>query len=345
MVNKIKAIDFFCGCGGTSLGLQKAGIEVLRGIDFDPTCQEVYDVNIGPNKFLNSDITKLNPQDVFQDLKISKKDKILFSACAPCQPFSRHVKDSRGDKRKSLLLHFFNFVKELKPDYIFIENVPGVQNVSKGNIFKKFTRSLEKEGYQYKYEIINFADYGIPQNRQRMVLIASKDGKLTFPKPTHGKKPGLKPFVTVRQAIAKFPPIEAGEKSKLNGHIARSLTDKNLERIRQTPQDGGDRSSWPKRLLLECHKKSKGHQDVYGRMFWDKPSPALTCKCTSISNGRYGHPEQDRAITPREAAAIQTFPASFRLIGGVDAMSRHIGNAVPVQLAKIFGKSFLNLQK
>lgn len=341
MNNNIKAIDFFCGCGGTSMGLKKSGIEVLRGIDFDQSCAQVYNSNIGKNKFLHSDINLLPPKDLLKDLKINKTDKLLFSACAPCQPFSKHVKDSSGDRRKSLLLRFFVFIKELKPDYIFIENVPGLQNVNKGDVFKKFISKIKSEGYNFKYEIVNFADYGIPQNRQRLILIATKKGEVDFPQVTHGNKPKLKPYKTVREAIANLPPLKAGMKSDLNAHFARLITDKNMIRVKSTPKNGGDRSSWPKHLVLDCHKKSNGHKDVYGRMFWDKPSPALTCKCTSISNGRYGHPDQDRAITPREAACIQTFPRSFKFYGGMDMMSRHIGNAVPVQLAKVFGKQFI----
>lgn len=341
MSNNVVGIDFFCGCGGTSFGLKQAGVKVLRGIDFDKSCKETYEANLGKDKFLLADITKLKAEDVTAGLNL-KGHKLLLSACAPCQPFSKHTKDSRGDRRKSLLLVFGKFISKLKPDFVMIENVPGLQRVDKGKVFTSFKRLLRKEGYSFEYQIVNAAQYGVPQSRKRLILIASREGVLSFPKATHGLEDGLLPFRTVRDAIADLPKLKAGEAvDTLNAHIARKLNPINLDRIRHTPKNGGDRSKWPEHLVLDCHKRSKGHLDVYGRMSWDKPAPALTCRCTSISNGRFGHPTQDRGITPREAASIQTFPKSFKFFGGMEEMSFHIGNAVPVKLAKVFGNVFV----
>ncbi len=345
-MSSVIGIDFFSGCGGTSLGLKQAGIRIVRGIDFDPTCKEVYEKNIRGADFLNEDISKLNPVDVLSGIKRDKKDFLLFSACAPCQPFSARnpSKGSSGDDRKNLLLSFARFVDFHRPDFVFVENVPGIQNV-KGNsgIFSKFLKKLKSYGYQFAFDVVDAKDYGVPQSRKRLILLASNlpNIELSLPSFTHG--PGKRPYVTVKEAIADFPLIKQGEEHSLNGHRARGLSDINLKRIKTTPKNGGSRLSWPKHLSLDCHKSTKGHSDVYGRMSWSKPAPTLTCKCTSISNGRYGHPTQDRAITPREAASLQTFPKSFKLFGGIDQMTRHVGNAVPPLLAKNVGKKILRI--
>jgi DNA (cytosine-5)-methyltransferase 1 len=346
-MKKIAAVDFFCGCGGTSFGFKKAGIDVICGIDFDETCQLTYEKNLGRNKFVHADIAKLRTSEIKEKIVLKKGQKLLFSACAPCQPFSTYNKNkNKGDRRKSLLLEFARFIKDIKPDYIFIENVPGLQNVDSGRVFKKFIRQLENLKYSYQYKVINASDYGVPQSRKRLILLASKDGDLSFPEITHGLGKGLKPYATVRSAIGNLPELKHGlSHDKINGHFSRKLSDLNLARLRATPKNGGSRSDWPKKFVLECHKKSNGHNDVYGRMAWDKLAPVLTCNCTSISNGRFGHPEQDRAISPREAAMIQTFPKSFIFYGGLVSMSKHIGNAVPVKLAQVFGKAILGKQR
>lgn len=344
-MGRIAAIDFFCGCGGTSYGFKKAGIDILCGIDFDKTCQQTYEKNIGKGKFLHADITKLKSYDIQKKINLKPGQKLLFSACAPCQPFSTHNKNkNKGDRRKSLLLVFAQIISKFRPDFIFIENVPGIQNVDNGRIFKKFKKNLVNIGYHFEYHVIDASNYGVPQARKRLILLASKEAKIVFPKITHGKD--LNPVVTVKDVIGGLPRIGHGqENSNINGHFARKLSKLNLKRLKATPKNGGSRSDWPKSLRLECHKKSSGHNDVYGRMSWDKPAPVLTCNCTSISNGRFGHPSQNRAISPREAAQIQTFPKSFKFYGGLVTMSKHIGNAVPVKLAKVFGRSIISAAK
>jgi DNA (cytosine-5)-methyltransferase 1 len=348
----VDAIDFFCGCGGTSYGLKKAGINVLCGIDFDESCKETYESNLGLNRFLHADITKLSFATIEERLKHRRKNsRLLFSACAPCQPFSsRNKSKSEGDQRKSLLIVFSKFIEEFQPDFVFIENVPGLQKVDKGQVFKKFIKNLESMKYSFSYDVVNAKNYGVPQSRKRLILLASKNSNLEFPKVTHGApnllNPLLKPVVTVRDVIGNLPPVPAGgTHPELNGHSARSITEINMKRLKLTPHDGGDRRSWPRELVLDCHKGKSGHEDVYGRLFWDKPSPALTCNCTSISNGRYGHPVQNRAITPREAAYIQTFPPDYKFFGSIITMSKHIGNAVPVELASAFGKQIVAAAK
>jgi DNA (cytosine-5)-methyltransferase 1 len=201
---------------------------------------------------------------------------------------------------------------------------------------------LEKRGYYYDAGDVEARKYGVPQTRRRHILLACKSSPITIPEATHG--PGRIPYETVREAISHFPPIKAGETHPtIPNHRASALSDVNLRRIQFTPPDGGDRRDWPDDLTLDCHKGVYiGHTDVYGRMWWDRPAPALTCKCHSLSNGRYGHPEQNRAISLREAAALQTFPDDYVFYGKSKSdIGNQIGNAVPVRLARIVGYAFL----
>lgn len=332
----IFAVDFFCGVGGATKGFQNAGINVVKGIDLDPTCKETYEKNCSPAVFLHADINDLKAKDVLDGIHLSESDCLLFIACAPCQPFSRIASRSRVDA--NLILAFAKIVKKLKPHAIFIENVPGLADASKGQILRKLLRTLTLSSYQCEWRRVNAKYYGVPQNRSRFIMLASRFGRVPFPHETHGKN--LAPYVTVSDAISEYPSIEAGEAHKdIPNHVAPKLSKLNLERVRNTPRDGGSRKDWPKRLWLECHKKSDGHSDVYGRMRWKKPAPTLTCKCNSISNGRFGHPEQNRAISLREAAALQSFSDDFLFYGANTRIARHIGNAVPPQIAEIFGRA------
>jgi len=198
---------------------------------------------------------------------------------------------------------------------------------------------LDDFGYHHDSKVVFAHDYGVPQSRRRLIVVASLFGEITFPMPTHGTPE--QPHLTVRDAIGRFPPIEAGEKDlAVANHQSSALTDLNLQRIRASRQ-GGSWSDWPENLRLDCHKNFDGYPDVYGRLSWNKPAPALTTKCTSYSNGRFGHPEQDRAISIREAACLQTFELDFEFLGGMNAMAKQIGNAVPVRLAEVIGDMFM----
>jgi DNA (cytosine-5)-methyltransferase 1 len=335
---EIIGVDFFSGIGGASKGFQKAGINIVRGLDNDSTCEVTYNKNCAPASFYLADVNKVDPKKVLpNNKKMSSSDRLVFVACAPCQPFSRSNKNKTvQDKRKRLILRFFDFVKELRPDAIFIENVPGFEQAEGGSFLSLL--GGQKLGYSISFKRINAKYYGIPQNRSRFIILASRHGKIEFPSYTHGKK--LLPFATVEDKIAKYPAIEPGKNnSEIPNHVARSVSDLNILRLINTPLDGGSRTDWPENLWLDCHKgKHTGHSDVYGRMMWKKPSPTLTCKCNSISNGRFGHPTQNRAISLREAAALQTFPDDFIFYGSQTDIARHIGNAVPPLLAEILGK-------
>ena len=339
------AVDFFCGGGGMTRGLLDAGIDVLCGIDFDPSCRKTYERN--NHKYLQKDICQFTPEELLSEFpQIADCDELLLVGCAPCQPFSvlrREKIDKQGNiiphKSVNLLTEFGRFVKALHPAHVLVENVPGLKGKG-AEVLDAFKSMLSENGYLYDERVIYAKDYGIPQNRRRYVLIASRGFKPSIPQATHGKS--RLPYRTVRQTIAEYPPLTAGgEDTSIPNHKCANLSPLLLERVRNTPHDGGSRTDWPENLVLKCHREFGGHTDVYGRMKWDEPSPTLTVKCFSISNGRFGHPEQDRAISLREAAALQTFPDNYVFEGSMQEIGRQIGNAVPVLLAEIMGKYIL----
>lgn len=340
----IKAIDFFCGAGGLTRGLINAGIEVISGIDIDPDCRETYERNNPPARFLCEDVRKLGIHRLKKVVAHIKKEDLLLAACAPCQPFSKHKKKPESDDLSSLLLQFARFVRALEPGQILIENVPGITRVKGYSTYRRFRRILECLNYSIAEGVVDAKEYGTPQTRRRFIILALRKQHASFPDPTHGKD--RIPFATVRQAISRFPAIRAGEThGKVPNHSASSLSKLNLKRIRNCPPDGGDRRNWRKGLILKCHRNGhSGHTDVYGRMWWNRAAPALTCKCVSFSNGRYGHPEQDRAISLREAAALHGFSDDYVFYGASRGhLAQQIGNSVPVALSNAFGNHIITL--
>ncbi|MDP9190679.1 MAG: DNA cytosine methyltransferase [Acidobacteriota bacterium] len=339
---RISVVDFFSGCGGTSAGLRSAGMDIVAGIDIDYEAARTFQQNFPESRFIHADITKLRTAALRPI--VDGHDPLLFSACAPCQPFSKQRRGrSAADTRVPLLLEFVRFVKHYKPAYVFVENVPGLQTLSaEMGPFPEFTRRMEALGYHLDPRVIESCDYGVPQRRRRLVIIGSRGVPVAFPQPTHG--PGTKrpTYSTVWDWIGDLPPIAAGETHpSIPNHRASGLSPLNQQRVRATPEGGG-REHWPKRLLLRCHHDDyDGHTDVYGRMRRDAPASGLTTRCISLSNGRFGHPIQDRAISVREAACLQTFPRTFTFEGSLNSMARQIGNAVPVLLAREFGRAFV----
>lgn len=340
----IKCVDFFCGCGGTSAGLQMAGIQVAIGIDNDPDAAKTFRANFPRALMLEMDIRKLTATDLEPHIMRDKNDIWLFSACAPCQPFTKHrQKIQLNDQRTNLLSELLRFVEAFLPDLLFIENVPGF--ASKADSFGPFNEllyTLNRLRYRKAFGEFNCWDFGVPQKRRRFALIASRLGQIEFPRKTHGPGTSNPEYSTVREWISDMPEIQAGQIHPLiPNHRAASLSDLNLERIRATPE-GGNRRDWPESLLLDCHSgQFNGYTDVYGRMRWDSPASALTTRCISYSNGRFGHPCQDRAISVREAASLQTFPRTFKFVGSLNATARQIGNAVPVLVSQSFGLNFV----
>ncbi|MCX5645950.1 MAG: DNA cytosine methyltransferase [Phycisphaerae bacterium] len=332
------AFDFFCGAGGLTRGLLDAGIKVIAGFDDDEKCRESYERNNAPARFVRADIRKLSVADLKEYSKETPFAEMLFAGCAPCQPFSQQVKNGECRHDATLLSEFGRLIEAALPGQVLMENVPGIARVKGNSTFRRFLRLLKENDYKYVYDVIDARQFGVPQKRRRLVLIALRHIQPSMPPAKHGA--GALPFRTVRQAISYFPPIAEGEMhSEMPNHVAASITPLNLDRLRHTPPDGGDRRSWPKSLRLECHTGNyEGHTDVYGRMAWDAPAPTLTGRCHSLSNGRYGHPTQDRAISLREAAALQSFPDGYVFSGSNKHIAQQIGNAVPVKLAEVMGR-------
>jgi len=337
------AVDLFCGAGGLTRGLLDAGIEVKKGFDIDSRFKETYEKNNPGVSFNSKDVSCITKEDILNGIDL-EKNYFLLAGCAPCQPFSTiNKQDLEEDDRKSLLLEFGRLVEQTKPNFIFIENVPGLATGKGKKIFDKFRKKLDNMGYNFVYKIIDAKNYGVPQKRKRLILIASDQSPINFSKETHGNSNSLIPYVKVRDVISHYPVIRDGSKHKnILNHETRSLSKTNKMRMSLIKKNGGSRKDLPVNLRLKCHVKHKGHTDVYGRMSWDNIAPTLTCKCTSISNGRFGHPTQRRGISVREAAALQTFTDNYIFYETITLNTLMVGNAVPPLLAKRMGEAFLN---
>ena len=341
--NNIGVVDLFCGVGGLSHGLKQGGLNIIAGFDIDKTCEYAYTHNNGA-QFFDTDISKVTKDQVlslFGDSQIK-----VLAGCAPCQPFSSYAfKNKKKDPNKyDLLYQFGRLVEEVQPDIVTMENVPQIASFSLKNVLQDFVDLLENHHYHCSVKVVYCPDYGIPQTRKRLVLLASKFGDIKLISPTHSKDN----YVTVKDVIGDLPPLEAGEASDTDPlHRAKSLSPLNMQRIMHTPY-GGSWKDWPKELMLECHKSENGRSfgSVYGRMRWEKPAPTMTTQCTGLGNGRFGHPEQNRAITAREAALIQTFPQEYKFFADEEHVSivkasRYIGNAVPPQLGFVIAQSII----
>lgn len=336
----IRGVDLFCGAGGLTRGLEKAGIDVAFGVDVDPACEFPFSANNKASFLLKSveDLSTSDFSNVFGGKAVS-----LLAGCAPCQPFSTY---SRGwacpaDARWNLLNHFSHLVGKLKPDLVTMENVP---RLAEQAVFDAFLRELERKHYHLFHKVVNCADYGVPQSRQRLVLLASRLGPIELIKPTRSSKE----YKTVRGAIEKLPSLVAGgicEKDAL--HQACELSPLNLKRIRAS-RAGGSWRDWDDDLIADCHKKDSGktYPSVYGRMSWDEPAPTMTTQFYGFGNGRFGHPKQNRAISLREGAILQSFPKNYQFVPKGEPVYRKIigrliGNAVPVKLAEAIGRTMV----
>ncbi|HYW19050.1 MAG TPA: DNA cytosine methyltransferase [Nodularia sp. (in: cyanobacteria)] len=340
MASSISTVDLFCGAGGLTHGFEQAGLSVKAGYDIDPACKFPYEHN-NKAKFILQDVEDVRGSDLAGHF-IGSSTSVLVG-CAPCQPFSNYSRryDDRESKWK-LLQDFARLVQECEPDIISMENVLQVKHHP---VFQEFIDRLKTLNYFVESYEINCLDYGIPQSRKRLVLLASKFGKINLISPTHNPEK----YETVRKTIEKLEPLSVGQASKTDRlHLCSKLSKLNLRRIRAS-KPGGTWRDWPSELIAECHKKKSGktYPGVYGRMEWDRPSPTITTQCFGFGNGRFGHPEQDRAISLREAALLQTFPADYEFVAPNEAVvlshiGRLIGNAVPVKLGKTIAESILN---
>jgi len=344
----LKAVDFFCGAGGMSYGLAKAGIKVLAGIDCDGSCRETYERNNKPAKFIQKDVGKLSPQWLGKELNISKHDdRLIFVACSPCQFWSKINTDKKKNRESAFLLpEFERFVDWFRPAFVIIENVPGMSK-KRASLLPQFRRFLRERKYSFKQDIINSNFHGVPQNRLRYLLIATRlADSIHLPAPT-AKRFVVRDFLGERNG---FPSIPAGHQDSTQFlHTAASLSAANLKRVRRTRVDGGTRQSWkddPQLQIPAYKQKDEIFRDVYARMFWDRAAPTITTRFNSFSNGRFGHPEENRAISLREGATLQTFPKRYIFVGtNQGTIARQIGNAVPPALAKCIGRHLLRVKK
>ena len=321
-------------------------MEISFALDHDADARKTFKTNFPNVHFEFADIRDISVDAIRLRVDGERPNPVLFSGCAPCQPFTQQITkrpEFDHDERVPLLGHFGDLVESCRPDIVFVENVPGLQKLnSDSQPFGDFLSRLDAAGYKVDYRSIRMAKYGIPQSRRRLVLVGSRHGAIHLPDETHGPGTPNERYDTVRDWISHLPSIRAGEEhQKVPNHRAANLSARNVERVKATTEGGGYRD-WPERLKLECHKVFSGYSDVYGRMSWDSPASGLTTKCASYSNGRFGHPEQDRAISIREAACLQTFPENFVFKGCMASMARQIGNAVPVRLAKLIGQQFID---
>jgi DNA (cytosine-5)-methyltransferase 1 len=334
----VKAVDLFCGAGGLTHGLLNAGIEVVAGYDIAESCRFAYEHNNNA-KFINQSVTELTAEEIIKHF--DGAEYRLLAGCAPCQPFSSYSRTRRieNDHRWDLLTSFGRLVDEIRPEFVTMENVPGL---IEQDVFKNFIDVLSQADYQFDYKVVFCPDYGMAQSRRRLVLVASRLGMVSLIPPTH--KPD--DYLFVEDVISGQPAIQAGETHEGDPlHRAQGLNPKNMQRILAS-RPGGTWLDWPEELRAECHKKESGqsYSAVYGRMSWDKLSPTITTQCTGFGNGRFGHPEQHRAISLREAALLQSFPLNYKFLPDgarheLAPLAKMIGNAVPVRLGEIVGET------
>ena len=342
---KINAIDLFCGVGGLTYGVQQAGINVVAGYDIDDKSKFAYEYN-NDAKFILKDIKEIEDDEI---LALYPKDtdiKILIG-CAPCQPFSSYSHKYQNNentlKKIDLLDYFGKQIELVQPDIVSMENVPQME---KREVFQRFRTLLEKNGYKVTFKVVYAPEYGVPQMRKRLLLLASKLGDISLLEPEFNSES----YPTLRDAIENLPKIKAGETyAKDPLHRSRNMSTLNLKRIQQS-KPGGTWRDWDEDLLLEAYKKESGQSfgSVYGRLEWDKPANTITTQFPGIGNGRFGHPEQDRALSLREGALLQTFPSNYQFVspkqGGnypIGQVALQIGNAVPPKLGEIIGRSII----
>lgn len=345
----MKAVDFFCGGGGMSYGMQEAGIDVLAGIDYEIDCKETYETNIVNAKFIHVDVFELKEEDLQKKLKLEKNDDdLILIGCSPCQFWSIINTDkNKSKKSKNLLAEFERFVRFLNPGYVVVENVPGVLRRKEESGLESFIEWLESHDYNVHFEIHNTYDFGVPQNRKRFTLVASRIGtEKVFPKKTKNRK-------TVANVLGVengFKKIDAGHTDKTEFlHTVANITPVTLKRLKKVKKDGGDRLGFADdpELQLNCFiGRDKSFKDTFGRLWWNKPSNTITTKFFSVSNGRFVHPEENRALSLREGATLQSFPKDYKFCAtSIAAIARQIGNAVPPTYAKHIGLAILENNK
>jgi DNA (cytosine-5)-methyltransferase 1 len=328
-VRRPTAVDLFCGCGGMTLGLTQAGFDVIGAVDIDPLSIETYKKNHEGVKVWEMDIRRLKATTVKSQLNLIRGQLDLLAACPPCQGFSTMRTLNSGtnvsDSRNSLVFTFLAYVRILLPKAVMLENVPGL---GKDWRFTKLRTELKKLGYHCDFDILNAANYGVPQRRRRLIMIGVYGADVELAKP-------LKSHKTVRTTIGKLPKPGAARDPLHKSEANRTARITDL--IRHIPKDGGSRGALGTNKQLACHRRCDGFKDVYGRMAWQSVAPTITSGCINPSKGRFLHPSANRAITLREAAMLQSFPRKYKfsLARGKYATAAMIGNALPPQFVKM----------
>lgn len=321
-------------------------MQIALGLDNNADAAATFRLNFPEAHFIENDIRALKERDLEE--YFDRECPSLFCGCAPCQPFSKqNAFKNNKDERINLLKEFGRFVRYYLPDYIFVENVPGIQNFSiEVSPLAEFCELLRELDYKKPIiKVIQAIKYGVPQTRRRLIVVVCREHDIELPKFTHGNGTDMLNFSTVGDWIYNFPALRAGETDANDpDHCSAILSELNIKRIKATPE-GGSRLDWPDELWLDCHKKHNGHSDVYGRLSYSRPASALTTKCISYSNGRFGHPTENRAISVREAACLQTFPRDYRFRGSMLSKAKQVGNAVPPLMAEKFGGKFIELSR
>lgn len=340
----LKAVDFFCSGGGMTCGMRQAGVNVLAGIDNDPSCQTTYELNNPGSRFLLADVNELRPKTLVNTLGLkTDDDNLILIGCSPCQYWSKIQTDkTKSRASRNLLLEFGKFVHYFNPGYVLVENVPGILSKKGKSGLTSFVENLEEKGYVVHYGVVNMNDYGVPQSRRRFSLLASRlHDKPFFPKPLIADKPTVKDFIGEKNGFDK---IDAGHHDLTDfNHSTAEISERNLRRLKRTRRDGGSWADWAEDPDLgRLRYKGKEFMDNYGRMSWSKPSPTITTRFISISNGRFGHPDENRGLSIREGATLQTFPRTYVFPKeSITLSAKIIGNAVPPLFANILAKAIV----
>lgn len=348
MTRRATVVDLFAGCGGGSIGFLQAGFEVLGAVEIDSDASTAYAANVGVQPLVR-DIREVTGEDLLAGTGVEVGELTLMFGCPPCQSFTilrRGAAETAVDGVRNILpREYSRLVEELRPRHIAFENVPGMVDDRWRHRFDELLEELDRLGYRCRWDLLDAADYGVPQRRRRLLVVGSRVVDPVLPRPSHtaAGAEGLPTHRTVRDAIAALRRLGPGEEDPADPlHRARRHSEIALRRLRAMPEGGG-RKDLPPELQLACHQGHPGHHDIYGRMWWDRPANTLTSGCTNVTKGRFAHPEQDRAITLREALSLQGFPADATLTGFTDTMARQVGNAVPPPLTAAVGRTILEM--